>query len=340
MSKNDGKKECLREAKDLLEKLNSWRDESHRQISSIITSHSGNINNGIKGLVEEVCDLKSEVSVLRKERTVLLETVDNLNGEIRHLNDKLQLLPILEDELNQDVPEAENLEVEISEVTENYKEGPRISNKYEDQERNTEYVDVQDGNGAIQKLNKSTLSNVDSENHSTIKGTADEDVDSVAKVTMDGEETEQNFSKCRSTNLSLDTTVCPECKFVFSNNENLKIHMENVHPKSELLADPETNEDSNQGNDQQKSESAAMDGFKIADELMSKSTKGSKRGKHKCERCPYQSNNSAHLIRHIKAVHDKIRKHVCEDCGYAASRKGTLNRHKKTVHKMGEKKFK
>ena len=333
MSKeSQGRNDCQREAKDLFEKLTSFREESNRQISSIINSHSSNINNGIGDLVEEVGSLRDELDVLRKERTVLLETVDNLNGEIRHLNDKLQLLPILEDELNHDVPEAKNLEVEISEATERDNETPRIS-KYEDQERNTEFVAVSDG--AIQEKNKRTLSNVESENHSTINGTTYADAESVAKITKDGEETDNNFS-----NLSLDTLVCPECQFVFSTNENLTIHMENVHPMSELFVNPDINEESI---DQPKSESVANHAIKNANKFMSKCTEGRKRGKHQCEKCSFETSYRTSLARHIKTVHDKIRKirnHViCEECGYAASDKRTFNAHRTTVHKMGDFKF-
>ena len=82
--------DCEVEAKDFLSKLSSWKEESHRQLSNIINCHSSNISDGIKDLAEEVCSLQSEVSLIRKEKSVLLETVDNLNGEIKQLNCKIQ----------------------------------------------------------------------------------------------------------------------------------------------------------------------------------------------------------------------------------------------------------
>ena len=54
--------------------------------------------------------------------------------------------------------------------------------------------------------------------------------------------------------------------------------------------------------------------------------------KFKCVKCPYKSNHSANLKKHILGVHDKIRNHVCKVCGFATSWKGTLNRHRATVH--------
>ena len=98
------KMDCQSKAKKFFEELASWKEESHKQISNIINSHSGNINDGINALVEEVGGLQTELSVLRKERTVLLDTVDNLNGEMRRANAKLQLLQNLMGELNNDTP--------------------------------------------------------------------------------------------------------------------------------------------------------------------------------------------------------------------------------------------
>ena len=80
--KSKGKMDCQSEASDLFKKLSDLRVEFDGQFSNIINSHSSNINDGIQDLYEEVCGLKIELSDMRKERKVLLETVDNLNGEI------------------------------------------------------------------------------------------------------------------------------------------------------------------------------------------------------------------------------------------------------------------
>ena len=70
-------------------------------------------------LYEEVCGLKAELSNVRKERKVLLETVDNLNVEIRHLNAKFNPLPEPEDDLNHKTLEVENYDVEGAKDHEN-----------------------------------------------------------------------------------------------------------------------------------------------------------------------------------------------------------------------------
>ena len=111
-----GQRNCLSEVEDLFEKLGSWRNESHKQISDIINAHSNSINKGMNDLVKEVDELQAELSVIRKERKVLLETVENLNCEIKHLNDKI-LVPQPETETldnpNDKIREEESLKEEI-----------------------------------------------------------------------------------------------------------------------------------------------------------------------------------------------------------------------------------
>ena len=55
---------------------------------------------------------------MRKERSVLLETVDNLNGEIRQLNAKLQSLTQPEEEPSLEVTKEEILDWDSFEATE------------------------------------------------------------------------------------------------------------------------------------------------------------------------------------------------------------------------------
>ena len=66
---------CQREVRDLLQQLSSWREESNRQFSNIIDSHTSSINKGINDLSEEVCDLRTKLSVITQERNNLLQNV-------------------------------------------------------------------------------------------------------------------------------------------------------------------------------------------------------------------------------------------------------------------------
>ena len=69
-----------------LEKLSIWREESQRELSKIIQFNGGSVNKGIHELVEEVNELKAELSIIKKERNGLLETVNNLSNDIRLRN--------------------------------------------------------------------------------------------------------------------------------------------------------------------------------------------------------------------------------------------------------------
>ena len=66
---------------------------THKQISEIIDSHNRILGNGISNLVNEISDLKDELTAMRKERIILLETVETMNGEIRHLRTRIPKQP-------------------------------------------------------------------------------------------------------------------------------------------------------------------------------------------------------------------------------------------------------
>ena len=76
------------EIRDMFRQLSAWREESQSTFSTI----SNSIEKGISDLIDEVCDLKSKLSVTIDERNILLETVNNMNCNIRQANDKLPLL--------------------------------------------------------------------------------------------------------------------------------------------------------------------------------------------------------------------------------------------------------
>ena len=71
-----------REVRDLFSKLNSWMEESQSQFSSLITSNNGIITKGVDDLVQEVRKLQEELSIVKKEKNILIGTVNCLNGEI------------------------------------------------------------------------------------------------------------------------------------------------------------------------------------------------------------------------------------------------------------------
>ena len=61
-----------------------------------------------------------------------------------------------------------------------------------------------------------------------------------------------------------------------------------------------------------------------------------KEGNFPCDReyCDYKASSKAHVIDHIRAVHDKIKAFACDQCSFRSSRKTHLKDHVKTKHDM------
>ena len=71
------KNERETEVKHLFEKMLSWRDESYRQISDIVHSNNKSVDKAYNDLLEVVFKLQNQVSDLRKEKSSLIDTIDN-----------------------------------------------------------------------------------------------------------------------------------------------------------------------------------------------------------------------------------------------------------------------
>ena len=371
---SNGLNDCQSEVRDVFEKLRSLREESHRQFSDIIDSHSSSIGKGINDLVEEVRDLRAELSVTRKEKNILLETVDNLNGEIRQLNEKLPNIDSTsepEEKLNQSIREENESEVDIS-------------------------VD-------IGKALESTCNDADD-----VEAISDERVDTEELIedrVMEKKDSNTSFYNSPQGNgkscpnkegnyktIHSEDVICPECNFEFSTNENLRIHLKNVHSQLEqrkvtrqdlskekntqagretdlnldarLSVDPKLQNESSIEGEEKTHKTTLVEKMKQHKHSMHDMIKNFKcdlcpyetaRGtslryhnysihkigdaKFKCELCPYTSVARGVLKKHIKRVHAGIKIHVCEDCGFATSTKTQLNSHRDSVHKMGDKKY-
>ena len=195
------------------EKLSIWREESHRDFSNIIQFHSTTINKGISDLVQEVNNLKDDLSMITRERNDLLETVHNPSNGLRQRN--------IESQIRQPSPEPEVIEANDTEGI-----GPRFEKNSETSKSGTE-KGIQDD--------------------STFNESADFDLDEKINVEVTNDEiseknlaeeqtTESNISQqFESKTSSNDDYVCLECKFPFSTSENLKIHLKNLHPKLGII---------------------------------------------------------------------------------------------------------
>ena len=159
-------------------------EELKRGFSDIIDSHGSSINRGITDLVTEVSKMQKELTIIRKEQNVLIETVHNLNGEIKQLNIKLNMahsLPELEEAsdkaIQEDVIEVklEPLEQDIeSQDVLNYPESEEVYTN--SQEFTDKTIKEQRENNIGELMNHS--------NNSPIKDTTEADVDRSSRMKL------------------------------------------------------------------------------------------------------------------------------------------------------------
>ena len=286
-----------------LQKLSKWRDESNKEFSNILTFHSSSINKGINDLVEEVSDLKVELSLIKKERNDLLETVHNLSNDIRKGSAELpiqQPMPETEEMYSNDIPEAISC---IPDVEVDNKQNIEVSNINSETNDPDETTFNESGNldeveyARDEEVTNKKVSDENCEQEETLGGIGKSNSKAMPRDLI----TTKSFpyeSKNSENIVQDDDHVCPECNFAFSTRENLGIHLQNLHPGLKITNNRET---------------------------------GNK--KFTCEQCPYTSPKSSRIRRHIETVHKNIWKHVCGECGYAASYKSDLKRHIDGVHK-------
>ena len=120
------KEECQSEVKYLLEKLSLWKEETNKQLSNIINSHTSNINKSVNDLADEVCNLQTKLSIITKERDDLLGNVAELSGENRQLKAVIHIV-----QPSQDHEESNH----CADQKQNTLEGPKITHQNYDEEQ-------------------------------------------------------------------------------------------------------------------------------------------------------------------------------------------------------------
>ena len=213
-------KECQSQVNDLFTKLNNWKVQSQRefsnflfdtfaQFSSIIDSQSTEIGQGIGRLVEEINDLKAQLSKMTQERNDLRETVGDLSGRNRNLCVQS------EENVNRsghgkdmnDTAESENgIEIETSMDTSDIYQG------------------YQDDNDTKLNLDSQKLPTDEVEtagNEDTYEEFVQfEDKLGNIKTTLN-----------RSGNKGTRKHACGSCPYTSTSRSHLKEHVENIHEK-------------------------------------------------------------------------------------------------------------
>ena len=151
------------EVRNFFKKLSSWKEESQRELSDIVNDFF-NINMGIKDLIDEVCDLKTQLSLKTEECNDLLVTVDKLKGEIRHLSDGFKAQPTSKPEGNHIQNSQENDAHEV-EMEDNYgQDTDKLDGNIDDPDNQQQSILMDPWNDQLQHSNDDTLNECTNEN--------------------------------------------------------------------------------------------------------------------------------------------------------------------------------
>ena len=79
------KKDCISQAKGFFNELGVLENEYHVQFSKVMNSQNALLIQGMKDMMEEISNLKNELLQTANEKSILIETVKNLNDEIKQI---------------------------------------------------------------------------------------------------------------------------------------------------------------------------------------------------------------------------------------------------------------
>ena len=246
--RNKSHEECQSELRYLFKRLTSWKEESQIKFSNIINSQSTIIENGISNLVEEVSDLQAQLSVITKERNNLLETVENMGGEIKSLQAKLPSLDILpksEENHSQDADKIDNRRTQAQDVEERSKlindDDYDLDSHIDDAESNTKCEEITDEveGPDQQKEEKKTVQLTNAPLHKKNMETHMELVKTMEKIKVKckhcpyiSRDKSHLKDHIEAVHERGSVKHCVECGFKPSRNRDMKYHMQRKHGKT------------------------------------------------------------------------------------------------------------
>ena len=306
--------DCLSEVRVVFEKLQSWKEQSQTQFNSIIDSHNASITKGISGLMAEMVDMRAELSITKKEKNILVDTVDRLNNEIKQMKANLREKP----------PSTQHNEKLI-------------------QNDGTE-----ESSGQNNKVKGSSEANVsDSACNDTLdlqdRSTGQEDLEIEQSELQDFAEEKKNHALKGNDSSEVDISVQVDVPDS-TNNDMADIHDLRIGQKDQRMRQKESHSSplrSSQGYGQSDlkqegncAEISSRDGRKLAASL----EKGSK--ELICEECKFTTTNVDYFRIHLEHVHGVVaKKYACELCPYDTSDKQKFKIHNFSIHNIGDSRF-
>ena len=263
----ESQQNCQSEVWSLFKNLSSWKEESQNQIVNIINSYDRSIKKSIGNLVQEVCGLKTQLSVTAKERNALMETVNGLNDEIRQLNAKL----VIADRLSEpeDMEETTPFIEEVQNDTGNMPEVMWHQNK--------NHLRYQEENSELNE-------DFTGENVSTIE----DEEQNKEEVELASNPEEIQAAVKGSQHPIIDTFKCDICQYKTNVFRHLQMHLAKAHLKDE-------NKEFKTGNKKFKCDQCPYNGKDLKRHI-----KGvhDKIKDHICGRCGYAASRKHHLDSH------------------------------------------
>ena len=327
-------KDCRSEVRDFLKKLEVWKDESQRQFSMVVNSHSNDIIEAMDNLVEENCDLQAKLSSVTQEKNDLTVTVNDMRGELKQISAKLlaqRPAPKPVDTHHQDVDDLLSSELRIPEAEDQGIEVIGISNENVDK---GEGEVIRNAESGIQQQNKiSPTSDINTTEDEALReemnpsGTVEIGVENVTESedhippTNESRHGEHNKVYNRRT-MGVKSFKCEQCPYSTVRKNKIRQHILEMHEKYKNSSLVNTVELVMANGEVKKG---------VVVQLEDK--------KFKCEQCPFSFAHKNALNLHIKGVHEKIRNYDCAMCGFATTLKGNLKQHLELVHRLGHRKF-
>ena len=325
-------KGCESELRYMFTRLKSWQEESQREFYNIINSQGTLIDKSLVNLVEDVDELQTQLSAVKKERDNLLQTVANMGIEITKMKAELPSQNVLPDSEespcqnvgendchNQDIKGGSKMNVDDNDLEYHIDDAlnhPETDISFEGIADEAEVTDQTEGRKTDQ-LNNEGFPEREINNHDDLKMHIESDHNrGKSKIKCKYCPFTSDLIDAYRTHIEahhkreMSKLKCKYCPYASDSMTRMKDH-KTVHKRAKVT----NNYDDLKGH----IESVHIVG----------------KNRLKCKHCPYWTNGMSDMKDHVDAVHLKARFN-CSECKFTRSRKRDLMRHIREVHQKGE----